>query len=419
MNVTASFFHELSGLGDPEQELRALIHESGVQYFRIDEVLYKLVDLARDKPLIKKITRSVVYVTMENADPEKASLILGTTSWKDVRVILDTSVAIPYICSSLFAPTKGRFSRGSNESIYLLRQLSASLTIPYMYLNECASHLVRALNYFDNVSDFEDSLAYSQNCFVAHYYQLQAMNERVPDTLKEFIKAISPAAIAPGVKDRDKITSVMAELQPLLSDYGIGYENISSRSISGRYSQKVQEEYSWSLDELNKKKPQNLIDHDVHVLSYLRKCHSEEDARMMCLTWDGVMISVGKKVEDCGWIISPQEAGDIIQPKLKLSQGSLTSLAHVVARTMERPLELGARMLDRIVKLGKERLADWEFRNRVKKYRDEAIARIDTSNPQYLDIFDQKTETFLAKEGMSISGKHASESDYEDVDDVS
>ena len=406
-------------LGEPEQELRALIYESGVQTSKIDEVLQSMVELALDKPLIKKITRSIVYVTMENADPEKASLILGTSNWKDVRIILDASVAIPYICSSLFSPTKGRFSRGSNESIYLLRQLSASLTIPYMYLNECASHLIRALDYCDNLEEFEDSSAYSQNCFVAHYYQLKAMKERVPDTLSGFIKAISPAAILPETQNFKKISNVMAELQPLLSDYGIEYENISSKKISERYSQKVQEEYAWSLEEMNRKKSQNLIDHDVQVLSYLRKCHSEENARMICLTWDGVMISVGKKIDDCGWIVSPQEASDIIQPKLKLSQGSLISLAHVVARTMERPLELGARIIDRVVKLSKERLADWEFRERVKTFRDKAIARIDTSNTRYLDIFDQETEAFLKKEGVLHSENDVIERDYEVVDDIS
>lgn len=403
-------------LCEPEQTLRRLIYESGVHdATKINEVLYNMVDLARDKPLIKKITRSVIYATLENADPEKASLILGVTRWNDVRVLLDASVAIPYICSSLFAPTKGRFSRGSNECIYLLKYLSANLTIPYMYLNECASHLIRALDYCDNLKEFEDSFVYSQNCFVAHYYQLKMLNERVPGTLKEFIKIISPAAISPVIEDKKKIGIVMTELQPLLAEYGVNHENMPSKDMPLRYSKEVQEEYLWALDNLKRKKTQNLIDHDVQVLSYLRKCHSEENARMLCLTWDAVMISVGRKIENCGWIISPQEASDILQPKIKLSQGSLTSLAHIVARTMERPLELGAIIMDRIIKLGKEKLPDWEFRKRAKQFRDQMIARIDTSSPQYLDIFDQETDAFLKKEGVIISDSNSSETVYEEV----
>jgi hypothetical protein len=406
----ASLALSMTGFGrsasDPEQALRELILASGVPSHKLDDVLFEFVDMASDKPLVKKLTRTVVHVALEGADPEKAAAIVGASRWNDVRVILDASVAIPFISASLFAPTRRRFSRGSNECIETLRGLSARLLIPWVYLNECASHLVRATQYLYDLHNLEDSLAYSNNGFVAHYYQLKRSGKSAPSSLRGYIQRLAPAALATTADVRQ----VMSELQPLFKDYGIEYEQIAK--VPGHHVRDIQVSYMYELEERKMKKSSVLVDHDVQVLGHLRRCISEHSDKIMCLTWDGIMIRVGNQTSSCGWVVSPHEASDIVQPRLSLSQGRMTSLAHSVARTMERPAEIGGRIVDRIVQLSEGRLDDWEFRDRIKTFRDEAISRIDIASPTYLDTVELEIEAFLGREGIPVPGV---EDDVEDL----
>ncbi len=395
---------------DPEEMLRALILESGMPKNKVDGVFSEFVEMASGKPLVKKLTRSIVHVALESADPDKAAAIVGARQWGDVRVILDASVAIPFLSASLFAPTYGRFSRGSNECIKTLRELSATLSLPWVYLNECASHLVRATWYCRNLEELEDSLAHSQNGFVAHYYQLKQSGKSAPNTLMEFIHSIAPAAAATTGDPATSVRNVMSELQPLFKDYRVEYEDIAR--IPEHHSKDIEVAYSHALESLRRKKSANLVDHDVKVLGHLKRCISERSDNLMCLTWDGVMIKVGVEMPDCGWVVSPQEASDIVQPRLSLSKGRMTSLAHSVARTMERPAKLGARIVDRIVQLSEDRLDDWQFRKRIRTFRDEAISRIDTASPKYQDALELEIVGFLEDEGIQVRD------DEDDVEDV-
>lgn len=385
---------------DPETSLRTLVLESGVPKQAVAPVVAEFVDMAGDLPLVKKLTRAVVHIALETTDPNKSAAVIGAKRWSDVRVVLDASVAIPYMSSSLFSPTQGRFSRGSNECVSDMKTLSARLTIPWVYLNECASHLVRAVSYCRDMSQIEDSLAFSQNGFVSHYYQLKQMGRSAPDSLESFIASVSPKALVSGRTMQETVRAVMSDLQPLLRDYGVDYEDMPA--FAEHYKKDVEVAYAHALDDLKRKKSQNLVDHDVKVLCHLRRCVSENGDLLMCLTWDGVMIRVGAEVPDCGWIVSPQEASDMVQPRLKLSQGKLVSLAHSVARALVKPDEIGARIVDRIVSLSKDRLDDWEYRERIRTFRDEAVGRIDASSPTYADAVDLEVETFLEKEGIPM-----------------
>lgn len=254
-------------LSEPEQTLRALILESGIRPGKVDRVLSQFVEMASDKPLVKKLTRSIVHVALENADPEKAAVIVGARRWADVEVILDASVAIPYLSASLFAPTYGRFSRGSNECIRTLRELGATLVIPREYLNECASHLVRAMRYCHNLQGLEDSLAHSQNGFVAHYYQLKHSSKSAPRSLREFIGTLAPAAVATKSHVWTTVRQVMSQLQLLFRDYGVCFQD--AKRVPEHYSKDIEVAYSYALEKLGGKKSENLLKHDVAVLGHL------------------------------------------------------------------------------------------------------------------------------------------------------
>lgn len=115
------------------------------------------------------------------------------------------------------------------------------------------------------------------------------------------------------------------------------------------------------------------------------------------------MIHVGGKFPSIGWVVSPVEAADLVQSRLKLSKGKLLSFAYAIARTMEAPAELGARIIDRAILLSGEKLADWEYKNRIREYRDQAMARINPNSPDFnLDQFDLETDNFLREQGIDV-----------------
>jgi len=407
----ASLSFTMSGFGgvldSASDKLKELISSSSVSKDMINIVFQKMVELAREVPLVKKLAASVTYIALENLNPNKSSAILGCSSWRDIRVILDASVAIPYIVSSIFGPSTGRFSRGSNDTIKILKKRGAVISIPWHYLNECASHLVGALEYCRDMPEFEDDFRYSQNGYVSHYYQLKHSGVKIPNSLKEYIKEISNTAIKSYGERGDFIRRVMNDLQPLFRSYGVIFED--TPKLLEKYTKDIQVEYVYTLQKLSIKKTQNLIEHDVNVLAHIRRNCTEHYGNYMCLTWDKVMIEVGKKFQNIGWVVSPVEAADLVQSQIKIEDGKLLGLAHSIARTMERPAFLGARIIDRAIELSGEQLADWEFRKRIREYKDQALERIDLRSIDFnLDDFDRETNKFLQDLGVEIPEKNDS-----------
>lgn len=380
-------------LGDPQSDLRDLLSQAGVQPGKMNIVLNEFVTLASDTALVKKLTKAVTYVATEGQDLAKASRVLGASDWSEVTTTLDASVAIPYLCASLFAATQGRFSCGANECINLLKRQGAPLVIPWVYVNEVSAHLLRALSY-PEVPGFDPSLEHSQNGFVAHYFQLKAAGKEVPGSVREFVGTISRAALL----QKANIRAIMADVQPLLADFGVVFDDISR--VPEHFRKRVEEAYLHTLHKVKRTKATILVDHDVQVLGHSRRMRAERSEIRMCLSWDRTMIAVGRELEDCGWVVSPHEAADIIQARLKISDTKLTALAHSIARVRERPSELGARIIDRVVQLAGLKLQEWQFRDRLEAFYREALQRINLATDSY-DEVDREIEAFLSGEGIA------------------
>jgi hypothetical protein len=272
--------------------------------------------------------------------------------------------------------------------------------MPWVYINECAAHLLRALDYEDVSNEFADSLGHSENGFVAQFYQLRNVGLPVPGSIREFVANLSPQAVRIRRDTRDAVRRVMTEIQFLLMGYGIGFDPVPR--VADQFQRDVQMAYVFKLRELKRRKSAILVDHDVTTLSYMRQAISRNAEKRMYLTWDAAMIAVAGELKDCGWVVSPHEASDIIQQQLSLSVGRLTALAHGLARVQEWPTELGARIIDRVVELARDRLQDWQFRDRLKAFQKEALSRIEIANERYADTIDRETDRFLEKEGGRV-----------------
>lgn len=397
-------------LGDPEAELQSLLKGAGLNLEQAKDAIAELVELGSTRPLIQKLTRAVTWIATEGRNITQACKALGAAKWSHVIVTLDASVAIPYLCSSLFAPTRGRFSIGANECLRILRSMDAQLVMPYFYINEMAAHLLLALNTPDG-EQYARAAEHSQNGFVAHYYQLRNSGAKVPGTLREFIAVFSSLAVRGNGDRREQARSIMPDIQSVLREYGVAFEHIQTFEEGSTgyraYRKPVEEIFVHLLDEHQRSRRQNLINHDVSVLAFAKKRVVEDGGARMCVTWDRTMIGVAAETGDCGWVVTPNEASDLVQSSVDFSETRLTSLAHALAKVKQGPDEIGASILDRIAYLSSAQLQDWEFRRQFDEFYHSVMERI-AKDPASTEWVDAEVESFLAE--------HRAESDQDEID---
>lgn len=385
-------------LGDPEQELFRLLKNAGLDTDRARQAIQDFVELASTRPLIRKLTRAVTYIATEGRSIPQACRALGAATWSDVRVTLDASVAIPYLCASLFGPTHGRFSLGANECLRTLRRLNAQLVMPYFYINETAAHLLLALNTPEG-EQYAKAAEHSQNGFVAHYFQLKNSGAPIPATLPEFISVFSKTAVKGNGDRRERARLIMPDIQAVLQEYGVRFESIQifpeGTPRYRKYRKPAEESFVHLLDQQQRSRRQNLISHDVSVLAFARKRVMENGDARMCVTWDRTMIAVAAEIGDSGWIVTPNEASDLVQSSVDFVDTQLTSLAHALAKVKRTPDEIGASILDRIANLSSAKLQDWQFRQEFDAFYQAVMDRI-AKDPQSTGWVDTEVEAFLA-----------------------
>ena len=316
-------------VGDAIQELRDLLSERGVPVRGINGVVRELVQNAEGLPIINKLARAAMYVAIEGSPPLSGAKAIGANDWGDVIATLDASVGIPYLCAKRFRPTHGRFSQGATEVVRDLLHQGATVSIPNDYLNECASHLLAAMSYA-RLDRFGAELEYSKNGFVAHYFALRAAGAKAPNDLREYLKLFAPSLAAHFTDSAQWVRRIMSDLQPLFRDAGIEYEYIER--VPQHFYDDVHKAYAHAMHALHRNKFGLLIEHDVSVLSHLRRCISERGESRICLTWDAVMIGVGRDLPGSGWVVSPHEAVDFIQGSRPLGEARLISLARHACR---------------------------------------------------------------------------------------
>jgi hypothetical protein len=137
--------------------LKELLKKKGIPERDIVGTISELVSQANRLPIVKKLALAAAFVALDGNDPVASAKAIGASRWTDVNVMLDASVAIPYLCARLYRPSRGRFSPVNYQGITSLQSLNAQIFIPYYYISECASHLIKARSY-EGFREFDDAL---------------------------------------------------------------------------------------------------------------------------------------------------------------------------------------------------------------------------------------------------------------------
>ena len=379
--------------------LKYLQEEKGLEEEKAIEAIENLAQIAATHPLIIKITRACVYLALEGSNPLSAARSLGANKWADFCVMLEPTVAIPYICSQLY---KGEVTKSFEKSINSVKraiELTSKVVIPYSYINECAGHLLAARNY-QNLDLDPDEMTYSSNAFVSNYYSLSKAGVKLPPSFMEYLETFSVAIRIEKTNKKAWVREIMTDLTSLLLKGHVIQENTPFYKDDDLKD--YENEYSHFLSEKNKEKPGHLIHHDTIALKYTNDRVSVYNEHWIILSYDSILTKVGNQSFYKGWICSPSRFLEITNISQPLSETQMVSVLHSIASFSERTLAIGAKIMDRIVRYASSEMQNWEFKRDLDKFKKEMKDTFNKTNEDLDKELITRTDNFLKTKGISV-----------------
>lgn len=376
-----------------------LLRQKGINKDQIDIVVKKLLELAANHPLITKIARVSVYLALEGSNPISSAKALGANRWTEINILVEPTIAIPYICSQLYKGSVNRYFDLSIRSVEEANKIGAGLYIPYFYINECAGHLLRARKY-DGVELDEQELAFSSNAFVANYYALKNQGIKVPKSFMEYLCTYSSNIKTQRTDIKSWVRAIMIDIQSILGRANIQFIDVPFYNPGDCKDFEI--DYMYRLKELNIDKRPHLINHDIYALQFTNDKISKDGEHWIILTYDTSLIAVSQSDLFQGWITNPIKFLDFVESTKPLQESRLISLVHSFATFSERTLAAGARIIDRIVMFASNEMQNWEFKQEIQTFKKETIRNINLETPDFIIQVDKYTDEFLKKHGIEL-----------------
>lgn len=380
--------------------VKYLQQKKGLDEEKSNEALEDLAQIAAKHPLIIKITRACIYLALEGSNPLSSAKALGAHKWKDFNVMLEPTVAIPYICSQLY---KGEVTKSFERSVNSVNRaiaLTSKVCIPYSYINECAGHLLKARKYH-NLELNPVEMAHSNNAFVSNYYSLINSGAKLPDSFMDYLATFSVAIKTEKPNTKAWVREIMIDLTSLLLNGHVVQE--STPFYKDEDLKDYDNDYSYVLKEKNKVKPGHLIHHDTIALKYTNDKVTKDNEHWIILTYDSVLTKVGNQSFYKGWICSPQKFLEMTNISTPLSETQMVSVLHSVASFSEKTLAIGAKIMDRIVLYASSEMQNWEFKRDLEHFKDEMKARLNNTNEDNDNEIITRTDEFLKEKGIIIN----------------
>jgi len=381
-----------SRLGNPEQQLRDLLQQRGVPLLKIRNVVEELVTLAKGRDVVTKLTRTVTFVALEGRDPVFSAAALGRRSWDEIHVLVDSSVAIPFLCEQLNGASATYHFSLSGNAVRLSQELKSACCMIAGHVEECAAHLIHAYRYEPIQSDAElaSALRLSENAFIAYYGALKIEGRVGEQTLPQFLSALMP------------------EIQDLLNTYHVPCR--PARHLSLDRFGVLQKAFDNACIETGRDRHPILREHDVDALSHLARSTESESESWMMLTWDKTFINVAQKELPSAFVVSPEMAMDFAQTCRRLSDTQWCALAHRLAKISSPSDELTARILDQVAKLSPDKLRDAAFRKHLLDFRDQALQTLPTDDEaKFHAAVEGQVKVFLKEQNLSKDAPNSGE----------
>lgn len=390
-------FHNISENGIARIK-QYFLKEKKIATELVGDIVDDLLEMASTHPLINKISRASVYVALDGNNPISSAKAIGASRWSDVNLIIEPSVALPFLCSILYKGNTNRFFRASVKSVNQARELDSPLYMPYYYFNECAGHLLTARKYI-GFEDQNEELEFSNNAFISNYFHLKNKGMKVPNKVSEYLETFSNSIKTERADNKSWVRSIMTDLQSLFTSNGIEYLDVPH--YEDQDLEEIKYFYQDILTDLHIIKKVHLFYNDIYTLKAANERIINNGEVWAILTNDKSLVSFSKIDYFKGWITTPVKFLEITELSKPMSEAKLVSLVHSVATFSERTLSLGARIMDRLINLSSKEVQNYELKAEIERFKKETIESVNIDDPNVYDIIDTKTDEFIAKHGLN------------------
>ena len=202
-----------------------------------------------------------------------------------ITMVLDASVAMPMLCGLAFRSVRSSFGIAAEKLRMLCEEHSFDIVVPSFYLNEMASHGLKAKDFVATYTDLpveaRDSLVGSRNAYMSHYARMKEIMTvagETPPTLEEFLEHF-------GFGPMSGLRTAENRLASLLDNHGIRTLRYSNLDVGLRAQVASRKGVSESP---------YIIDHDAMALSLL---HDDDESGFVFATWDHILIDMVAQID--------------------------------------------------------------------------------------------------------------------------
>jgi DNA-binding HxlR family transcriptional regulator len=188
----------------------------------LERTLGELVKLASGSPFARRLAEAELFLRLTSTEASELAQVLQA---EKLRVWLDASIAMPMMCAKYDRPAKGWLTSVTADALHeALANRGAEISVPSVYLEEIAWHLLKANDYAEVIGD-ESALARSQNFFVAHYCSTRPLADQSGADFQAFLEDFSGPP-RPRLGDLERRRLIERSLRRILERYAIHVANV-------------------------------------------------------------------------------------------------------------------------------------------------------------------------------------------------
>ena len=336
---------------------------------RGDLIIQQLLEAAGASPLGKALATGSLYRTLSNLHREA---LLSALDVRSIALVLDASVAIPMLCSLFRGPVRQRFFVVAHELHRRATLHQFPLQLPAVWLEEMASHLLKARSYRELAESSADDLRLSQNAYVAYFVNECRERKRV-----EFSKFLASFGLTEALARRaaGDFEGTRRQLEQFLRrqlmNYGI---SVVETPTKGPYVGQAEKDWDWARHELNMAARDFLLErHDKQVLAWLSCLAMEDPAHApLVVTWDRLFRRARPEGAP-GGALDPLAVCELLS--FIAGDETETETARFAGLWLtELEAERGALILDTLVQLERDDLMDADLVQMAQEFRTQYLS---------------------------------------------
>ena len=391
---------------DIKKSVNTLLIEHGINR-NVDIARDELVALASKNLLVMRLVNAVTYAWMEYQPNNCAIIAAGQYNWTKLEVVLDANVAIPYLLSKWFGKTFDDCSDAVSTAIDTLQSKGCLISIPNVYLSECAGHLVRALKFLPVIEGNERILKSSENAFVAHYCQMFEMgNGECPTGFALYIKNMCNRVFEYASDMKEAKNYYFNEIKnKFLNNVNISSFPSYKTSLTEENCNQIRNAYTDELQSVGRIRGMTQVDHDVVILEDL--LYRSTTTSKILLTSDRVVASVfDKKVAAASnnLVLTPGEVCDILQlsGNTGLNDMKLRSLALTYATVGNSQDLIACKFFDQLMECANANDPLWKQTEKINVLKEKFFeSHLDITSGNVEDKQVRATiQGFLVEQGL-------------------